>query len=501
VGTAGLTNLDLSYLRLLFQRLTWPSVLVRERSCVAIASLLSDNACHEITTQELLKWLADQKLESHVTLGLLALCRAKAQGSEPPTWTEVSAAIKKPSILSQMIARDLYDPALVPPPNIYELHSGTAPGRFIAEDFFEQYRRNFLPEIYSMRAEKLEKRHQPGFVKQWSYEWSKLVSLTGIGLSRPSSYFWRNPDEEHAIFDLPMSEVYRSSFLRALGWAASKHLDLELAMLFAAESCPVDIDLWNVIPVEKPTWWPEYRVSKGPIDLVPGNIIAQLEAMWHKQRAEDWVVAHASGRVFESEDSTYDIEIIGAIQSCGGPVHPELTVPMARSETPDSIIVQGPSLLRLEGSYTPETAGKWEGHFSDWSIWRLAAPLKLFTSIRWQYWRGAANIWLPAPFLVAGELSVRCTPSCVLIENAGKEVGRWSDWSYRFEEKLRTNLHPSTGEMLCINQTIIDDAAERVGGTFAWLCRITTHHRKTHFGPYEAMETLVDFGTTRLLRD
>jgi hypothetical protein len=97
---------------------------------------------------------------------------------------------------------------------------------------------------------------------------------------------------------------------------------------------------------------------------------------------------------------------------------------------------------RSGDDYPPQSHTEWEQRFSDWSIWRVAAPAVQLTAPRWQYWRGFWDVWLPAPFLDQRGFRVECTPGCVSIQVAGKELGRWSDWTYKLEEKCEfISLH------------------------------------------------------------
>jgi hypothetical protein len=64
---------------LLFTRLTWPTPIVRERTCSAIAELLLDQQYSVPVKNYLLNWMANQKLESVATSGLLILLRAKTK--------------------------------------------------------------------------------------------------------------------------------------------------------------------------------------------------------------------------------------------------------------------------------------------------------------------------------------------------------------------------------------------------------------------------------------
>lgn len=384
----------------------------------------------------------------------------------------------------------------------YEFHSGTAPETFAADSFFTQYVRIFLPEIYLLQGKRIDERTGNRFIRQWSFEWARLLKVVDVELRRPSSYFWKDPNGDHFVWDLPMSEIYRSSFLRALGWAVHKNvLDLRVAALFAAETCPVDLGLWRVKPKEKPGWWPTCPSPNGSIDQVPGLITSKLAELWERERNSEWALVEASGRVHEDHDTAYEIDIMGVIQSCHGAGRPVIDDVIAGQESIDEITAESPKLLALGGHYPQESDGEWERRYSDWSIWQLAAPARLITIDRWQHWRSARGIWLPAPFLARGGFNFTCTPESISIASGDAEQARWSDWTYRLEESLAGNLPPSTGQALRLHQSLIDDAQRRLGGTFAWLCRITAYQRKQFSGPFDVARFALDLGTTSIVRN
>src|SRR6185437_7627135 len=105
----------------------------------------------------ILDWIAQQPLESVAAIGLLVLAQAQIQGADLPPWSSVVSAIKKPSLLSWLISRELYG-APISDPAPYDFHSGAAPETFTADSFFKHYVRIFLPEIYLLRGKRIDER-------------------------------------------------------------------------------------------------------------------------------------------------------------------------------------------------------------------------------------------------------------------------------------------------------------------------------------------------------
>ncbi len=62
-------------------------------------------------------------------------------------------------------------------------------------------------------------------------------------------------------------------------------------------------------------------------------------------------------------------------------------------------------------------------------------------------------------------------------------------------------ITPSTGQMLLIRRSPVERGAAKMGGVFAWICKITTYHRKHSFGKFTEAHFALDFGTTTIVRD
>jgi hypothetical protein len=468
-------------LDLLLQRLLWPSLLVRERSAVALASLLRDPGSGAAVLETLLAWMRRQPFESTVAIGFLALAQLKIQGGTLVPWERVESAIQKPSLLSWLIATELYGE--IAPPSLYEGHSGTAPKSFSGPSFFDIYVQAYVPPSYLEWAEQIEARTMAPFIRQWTYEWLRIVDALEIRLTRPSQYFSTNPDREHvAVWDLPLSEVYRSSFLRALAWAVDRRvLNVHSGLFFAARTCPIDLGLWGVSPGNQPPWWPGAGASN---QLSPeGQGLRQsLEALWHRQSEGSDVVIEASGRVQESLDSWCDVEIAGIVRCNHDGTGPPLGE-VASDCGPERVVLKFSRPLVLGGSYASERPEDWEQRYGDWRVWRLAAPVAVVPVGRWQYWRMFREVWLPSPFLAETSFSVRCTKTSVSVDHGGSEVARWSDWTLSLEEKAVGSLPPSTGQILLAKRQMIELGATRLGGIFGWLCRVTFYGRRSISAP------------------
>ena len=414
----------------------------------------------------------------------------------------ISQSLTKPSLLSWLIARSLYE-EYIGDPTVGDLHSGTAPTGFEAVPFFLKYARNFVPPVYLERARHIDQKYRLGFLRQWAFEWTRLVVVTGFKLREPYVSFWTRQDDDHlSCLDLPLSEVYRSAFLRAIAWATDEGtLSPSGALLLAAEACPIDLGLWQVLPQKQPDTWPKCPLAHDSVDTVPGVVTTELANMWQRQLGEDWLIAQASGRVQESDSSAYDLEIIGVIQACSGPRVPDIEALCAKDVGRRTIGWAEEDLLVFEGNYGRETEDDWQEEHSDWLVWRLAAPANSNTVPRWQCWRFWRGVWLPSPILARNAFGFRCTQDAVVVEEDGCEVARWIDWTHKLREMTTADLTPSTGEMLLIRRSLVESEASKLGGVFAWICKITTYNRKHSYSAFTEVHFELDFGTTRVVRD
>ena len=249
----------------------------------------------------------------------------------------VHAAQARPSILSGLLCRVVYgDPCGAPAQ--YLPHSDSAPDGSSLPEFFEKYVKTFLPPIHFEHARYIERACGCEFLRQWAFEWQQLVDRLNAPMSIEPLREWmggaQEGDYRPVVVDTWMSEIYRSSYLRALHWAVSERaLAFGDAITFASELCPVGLLLWRCKPNVKPTWWPDVSPeSDGPLDVAPAAIFEAVEDLWNRQRQRQlWdgekglgtscVLGATRGIVLESTVKYY-LEIAGVFQRAVGPEKP-----------------------------------------------------------------------------------------------------------------------------------------------------------------------------------
>jgi hypothetical protein len=485
----------------LLSRLTWPSVLVRERAAVALAELMAEESpIAERAQTAILAWIGQQNLESTAALGVLVFCRLADQHPDrlPPSGV-LDQSVRRPSLLSFALLQFLF-PDNAMKPDWSKCHSGLAPSTFEVPGFFDKYRTNFLPSIYSRWMEEVQNGSLSPMFWQWAFEWAQLISE---GRHKPSArvfdFGMRMPNSK-IIVDFPLSEVYRSAYLRTLAWAVSNgRLSESAACYLALEACPVDLGLWRVKPGIKPTWWPTPEASVGNIDTVPARVWAALSSLWDQkdQVFEGKTLLAAGGRVFQGS-TIYDLSIRAMFQVARGPVpgDPESIMgacnkaqgtPSGHSlyfgGTLDSINPAGISLATY-----------------DWSILPASVYIQPRIFSRWQYWRGYSGVQLPAPFLASDSISFRCEADSVKVFDGTTEVGSWRDWTDGVTEEFvncPTYLH---GWALEVSSELVDKFARESRANLGWICDLKVLHREHHYEQFREFSTYQLYGIINLVR-
>lgn len=506
-----------SQIAVLLTQLTWPSGLVRERACVAISELLRHPQHGRRMQQRLLCWLSVQQLESTTAIGLLPLIHAREADPafDVPPLDTLIAALGRRSLFSCELLKALFNKLEISCDD-FLAHSVDAPAGFEPLPFFDKYVEAFLPPIYLLRAKGVEKSLRIPFYRQWAFEWTEIVAATGIEISMDPLRFWlsgRAGDERYGAPDMMLSEVYQSGYLRALSWAVERRaLPERAASRLAAQTSPIDLTLWKLLPSPRPTWWPHSAGSDGKIDTVPGDIWHQVEALWEKHRSGGlWpeetrenqrVLAAASGVVHRGA-ATYELRIFGAFQKCFGPQSPtpdDLTVWVAE-EWYRSLRkgVGYTSLLRFDGILLPQEPSAFAAELADWGLIPAAVPVLPLGAPRWQFWRLFRSIWLPAPWIRDTALTFGYSDGAIIVRDGDQVIGRWSDWTDGLDEHLTDDVPPASGQFLSIPRHVIDSLTETTESTYCWICSLTTYSRERPYEAYESFTNSRVFGATQII--
>ncbi len=487
-------------LAFLFSRMTWPSLMVRERACTSIAELLIDKEQASETMEYLKNWAKSQQLESVMVFALLVLIRAKmlCQAFELPAFAEMIEIINKPSALSYLLLKELgYDNT--PKPDWNSLCLSDTPKDFVPSAFFQKYCTNYIPPIYETHARHIEQKYGIPFYKHWAFEWKTTLEDIDRKPSPEPLHFWGRPESEHYEgIDFVISEVYRSAYLRTLAWTVAKNVFREEdATYLAIEACPIDPSLWKVQSQTKPQWWPISKPTSAVIDTVVADIWQQLGSWWSEtQKSQnEWLVAQADGRICQT-DSIYDLEIRGFFQKCCGNNKPDLKEILKKTKRRIPYVT---SSIGVDGYINHEPINKFLESIGDWDVLPAACQIWPYTTPRWQSRRLKRGVWVPAPFLASSVFKMECMSKSLNVFEGEDIIAKWQDWNWNLREKNRANLTPSTGEYLLIDRAMIGRFIENEKYRFCWICQLTQYYREHSHQEYKTYCYTQEYGTSNII--
>ena len=500
---------------MLFNRLLWPSAMVRDGACSAIVKLLTDSDIGEEILAKYMQWISELELESSAANALLPIILANESNRDfdLPNQDAVKNSIAYPSLLSAVLMNELWPTTSAP--DFSKLHSGDAPIGFKRCEFFDKHVEAFLPPIYnSLFVNQIKQYFSFNLSGQWAFEWEKVVERTGIKPSDQPLRHWlgvRSTEPRHSCVDMKMSEIYRSAFLRALAWAVdSGRMPSNAAFQQTAVICPVDIDLFKISPKPKPSWWPIASSSESKIDTSATGIWEQVEKLWELQKGsdgfvhniannEDHILAAASGLAGD-EETVYDIEIRGAFQKCGGSRIPDAeSVFEFLLQNPENASIRATSSVRFSGSYKQNQLSDVVLPIEDWSF--VPATSTMFIQPRWQFWRMRRDVRIPSPVYSLSDLDIGGDETGVVVTDAnGQVIARWTDWTHGLREKRVAELPTNTGEMLTMSRSVVQQFAEETSSNFCWVVRLNGFARKDTLREYQNFAEFRIFGASAIIQ-
>ncbi len=478
-------------LGLLFDRLTWPSALVRERACSGLAALLRDPRVREGVGAKLGSWVSRQEAESVQALAILACVRAGHETSDggdsngPPLRLE---GLRR-SLLATLLSEKL-PPAVEVSFDTRPAHSGDPPPDFTPSGFFTEHARHFLAPLFVVRARKAERLGTRDLIRQWAYEWQMLQGALGVPLSTAvlDHWFRSSPYQDPCqAADPAMSEVLRSAYLRALAWAAERRLmPPEGARFLAGETCPVDLELWKIRPARRPTWWPSIEPANGPLDAVPAKILRHVYELHAAAMGgngpwdEGWIPTQASGRI-SAADAVYDLEFVAFLQARTGPTKPT-TEELSRLLHGDFLFPKGGAAkeheLSFRGAIRPTDTKGAVAKLQDWMVLPICGNTWAPYPVHWQRWRLRRTVWLPLVHEEEQPARFTVDENELVVWSGTEVIGRWRDWTDGVEETLAQGLTPPAGAWLLVRRDRVLRLAEEGGMKLAWAVRITCFERK-----------------------
>jgi hypothetical protein len=270
---------------------------------------LCNNATDKVMWRALLRWIESLDFESEV---LEALCIVfTAKGSNVLSANELMRSILKPSILSDHFIALAFDlPVLV---RTWEKsHSSEVPPLYKLDAIEKELAKgHIVPPILSTRLRKLELRVDKPFMRQWAYEFDRLLEQFGTQPDGHFSYFSGDQGQE-AIgqFISRRCHLARSAYLRVFAlavdqWGMPDNLALEEAMY----ATPADFSFLRMLPDDPPEW----AQSVHQLAVESGeDWAAEVKKllMTFEEQEESQFLMHFDGPAHRSEKLQADLEII-----------------------------------------------------------------------------------------------------------------------------------------------------------------------------------------------
>lgn len=250
---------------LLFQRLIWPSPLVRERAATAIGNLIAISHQKEKIYIRLLAWIQSWKIESIIAIGLLPIIKAfqVCANAKDLSFIKIEGvinSIQANSIVVEKLLEEIIQktkeenkkqPKYVPVKNIF--------GSYKPNEFFEKYIQTILAPIYFNRATEIENETSHPFINTWAYNAEIIAKGENINLKSNHYFYGHNKNDKFLTgFSTKVSEIYRSAFLRVLhDFYINKLIPFDFYFEYSLATLPIDLSFWKITPMRMPEWWPQ----------------------------------------------------------------------------------------------------------------------------------------------------------------------------------------------------------------------------------------------------
>jgi hypothetical protein len=496
------TSLGLSFL---VARLNHPSGTVRERTCVALAKLLTEEETSNPTKAALQTWLNSQRFESVAISAILAWIRAKIEepSAQVPESTEFVDGFPLPSILSWMLFQELYGSETVEP-DWMKCCSGEPPPEFTADPTFHKNKVRVLEDSIQKAGQVIDDSTDDLFSVQWAWEWTRLVE--SVKCKTTDSVFRQRGNTDtrwYPSYTFRLTDAYASAFLRALAWTLTQgRLGLSDVSFCASMICPIDLDLWKIRPGSRPIWWPRVTTCSKVIDTAAGEVVTQLEGLWKTgiPGRNDWILAQASGYVGTSNMKFY-LEIYGVFQWCVGRKEPDFheVGNWCRTISGDTMVPKSMLGVTRKLLPAPRHSHSKERQFGHWVLSPTFQAIPLAKGSHWQFWRRYRMLWAPASYLFDRQCELVPDREAMYFQINDETIGLWMDWTDGLTEQIDVNLPPFTGSCLLLKRDLLDSQSFPAHPTICWIWTLTAFHREYDSGRYNLIGFEGEIGATRLV--
>jgi len=293
---------------ILLERLTWPSPLVKERTTVAIAKLVTLAESPTSYFGRLLEWLSNQQIESIIAYGLLPLLKIaenKDQGLAFVDLKVLNDHLPFTTVVIEKLIEELAERIDVS----YEVESKRrdiilAPANYIPKRSFEKYASVYVAPIYSDYSARIADQTSFDFKKQWSYTYEELLSDSGMEEDIDKTHFMGRGNGPRLVgMCTKIGELYKSSFLLVLQHLFKEEVIDEYQFNdYSFSTVPVDLSFWQIKSQSTPDWWPVFNKPNKEvkeIDLSKTGVLEQIESLTKAKKG--WRLLAMDGAVQPSK--------------------------------------------------------------------------------------------------------------------------------------------------------------------------------------------------------
>ena len=491
---------------LLFQRLVWPSPLVRDRAATAIGNLLANSPERVKVYKRLLHWINNWKTESIIAIGLLPIIKAFQickSSSKTMSFIKIKDIINSIQANSVVIEEILNEIALKTKEKINNLPQyqelKKLPQSYKSNKLFNKYIRTILAPIYINRAQKIETKTHVPFLKLWAYNAEILAQEENIELKPNEDFYGRYQNDKFLIgFSTKVSEIYRSTFLRVLRNFYKKSLILQdLYFEHSFASLPIDLSFWKILPNRIPKWWPslidaENSEEEGKISTIqfkePVESLAKLEI-------GNKIIIAAEGAIEPSEswkeDPQHTFSLIGFGYKVLGP---DLPNPEEISDKilyyPQTLIIPpraGRPINFLQNSSYDDINSE-PFRTRDLLTFPLITRSRRLTISLWQYFRDKNHSFNIVNELRSG-LDISIKDKRWFYEDKDKnEIVVFEDWLEGLQERYQFEMPIPHGQYALIDKKFLEHILNENGLRLGYILKTTINVKKHEYGETKAIK-------------
>lgn len=459
-------------MRILLDRLNWPIRFARWQAARQFASLLSSTG-RETAVQVLLDWLQSRRFETEVVGGLTVLMCADF-GFLPPA-KDVRAAIRKPSILAELLFQRLYG---APLGGYLQGHSGPAPGGFPPKKYFEEHIGRVIPPILAADFQRLESETGFPFHAQWAFEWRTLMDNTGSPYSSYPYHFMHKVNSREGV-GIQVSQgqcnVFRSAFLRTLAYAVEQRIiPLGTAVLTSARCLPLSAGVLSINPMARPAWLrdipEECCRAEAPLEELARQLVGARDGVAVRPVSMRIPIGVASAEFGELR-----IEGFYATNDF---------IPNSDFADDHTQPLRWPiyDLLSIEGELP-------RSHIEDFRIHGIAGSclpvcLDVFPT-DFGFWQNDymhLGLAFPAPYSFDSPLSVDFAKGWGNFSANGAAVGTWKTWNDNWSPVYPLDGHTRCGAVTEVGALSLETTATELGMGLAWQVTLRLWEKSSDYG-------------------